>query len=171
MDFLEKDLEDIIFEADNEELHKKGLFIYGKKYRQKRVGNYGILDLVTFDRSWRDDSYIMMNGEAKKLYTRFLDITVYELKKGVVDIGALLQALRYCRGIDRYISDYRGFHMEIKLNLVLIGSNVSKRDFCYSPDIIDNLLIYTYGLENNEIQFYEYDNQSLREEGFPSKIK
>ena len=50
MKFLEKDLEDIIFEAPREELAKRGLHIEGKMYRQLRIGNYGIADLVTIQR-------------------------------------------------------------------------------------------------------------------------
>jgi len=31
MDFLEKDLEQIIFDADDETLHNRGLYLYGIK--------------------------------------------------------------------------------------------------------------------------------------------
>ena len=47
MSFLEKDLEDIIFETDNDLLFEHGLFIDGQKKRQVRIGNYGIADLIT----------------------------------------------------------------------------------------------------------------------------
>ena len=51
MKFLEKDLEEIIFETSNKELNERGLFVYGKKYRQLRIGNYGVADLVVVDRT------------------------------------------------------------------------------------------------------------------------
>ena len=40
MDFLEKDLEDIIYNASNEQLDKRGLRVRGKRFRQLRIGNY-----------------------------------------------------------------------------------------------------------------------------------
>ena len=46
MNFLEKNLEDIIFETDNVDLRKRDLFIFGKKKRQVRIGNYGTCDTM-----------------------------------------------------------------------------------------------------------------------------
>ena len=82
MKFLEKDLENIIWESDNEKLREKGLEIYGKKFRQIRIGNYGVADLITVDR--RKDCF---DGN-------FLDITVYELKKEKAGISACRTAVR-----------------------------------------------------------------------------
>lgn len=48
MNFLEKNLEDIIYETNNKYLRERGLFINGIKKRQLRIGNYGIADIVTF---------------------------------------------------------------------------------------------------------------------------
>ena len=45
MTFLEKDLEQIIFETPKEKLQEKGLVIKGKLLRQIKIGNYGIADL------------------------------------------------------------------------------------------------------------------------------
>ena len=86
MKFLEKDLEDIIWESDNIKLRKRGLSINGIKKRQLKIGNYGIADLVTCYKSINDFN----NG---------LIVTVYELKKEKAGISAFLQALRYCKGI------------------------------------------------------------------------
>lgn len=46
-DFLEKTLEDIIFETSNDDLKERGLWICGNKKRQVKIGNYGIADLIT----------------------------------------------------------------------------------------------------------------------------
>jgi len=48
MKFLEKDLEEIIFNADMKDLPEKGLHFTGVIKRQLRIGNYGVADLVTF---------------------------------------------------------------------------------------------------------------------------
>ena len=50
MKFLEKDLEQIIFESGRDSLRERGLSISGKLLRQLRIGNYGIADLVEFVR-------------------------------------------------------------------------------------------------------------------------
>ena len=47
MKFLERDLEYIIFETENSILNSKGLPISGKKSTQRKIGNYGRLDLMT----------------------------------------------------------------------------------------------------------------------------
>jgi hypothetical protein len=50
MNFLEKNLEDIIFETHENKLRDRGLEISGKKLRQLRIGNYGIADMITYTR-------------------------------------------------------------------------------------------------------------------------
>ena len=82
MKFLEKNLEDIIFETDNEKLQERGLDIRGKKFRQLRLSHYGIADIVTVSRI----------GQS-------LQIDIFELKKDVITVDTLLQALRYIEGI------------------------------------------------------------------------
>jgi hypothetical protein len=72
MDFLEKDLEEIIFNANLSELEERGLRMELQRKRQFRIGNYGIADIVGFERPY--------------YHTHFKNhrkgsITVYELKK------------------------------------------------------------------------------------------
>lgn len=72
MEFLEKDLEDIIWEAYQSEygkyeLFNKGLAISGKMYRQVNLGDYGILDLMTVSINPKD-----------------VIISIYELKKKIL---------------------------------------------------------------------------------------
>jgi hypothetical protein len=50
MKFLEKDLEQIIWDADKEILSERGLNLDGKLKRQLKIGNYGIADLIHFKR-------------------------------------------------------------------------------------------------------------------------
>jgi hypothetical protein len=67
MDFLEKDLEDIIFDSPNEELRKRGLNIWGKKKRQLNIGNYGRADIITYDKEM-DSSYCADLIDDKEFY-------------------------------------------------------------------------------------------------------
>lgn len=78
MQFLEKDLENIIWETNNKKLQEKGLLIEGKKFRQLRIGNYGICDILTVQ---RENYYLGFS---------YLNITIYELKKEKAGILAFL---------------------------------------------------------------------------------
>ena len=100
MKFLEKNLEEILFNADHDQLKKRGFYPPSKHFkRQLKVGNYGIADLVYFrkvyDYDW--DS----KGNEMGIYP-MLEITVCELKRSKVGISAFLQAIRYARGIQSY---------------------------------------------------------------------
>ncbi len=107
MKFLERDLEDIICNATDEQLNNLGLPIGGKRYRQLKIGNYGIADLITVSRS-----------------NHVIEITVYELKKGPISYNALGQAARYKKGIEEYLSKYRNIDRVILVNMVLIGDEI-----------------------------------------------
>jgi hypothetical protein len=148
MDFLEKNLEDIIFEADNEKLKERGLFIPGKKKRQVRIGNYGIADIV----SWTSTP-------------NRLEITVFELKQKTIDATALMQAFRYKVGIERYISS-RKPKLWFEVNIVLIGKEIGKGDFCYMLSEYSNFYTYTYSYGIDGIKFESQSGYYLRQEGF-----
>lgn len=166
MEFLEKDLEQIIFEADKEKLNQKGLTIKGKIKRQLRIGNYGIADLVSFERSIDYDD------------NPFIRITIYELKKDKVGVGAFLQSISYAKGIKNYILKYKP-KMCFTFDIVLVGREVdTSGSFCFIPDFIDgkdysydqgsissfNLYSYTYGIDG--LQFNNENGYTLTNQGF-----
>jgi hypothetical protein len=94
MDFLEKNLEQIIYESDTDILSERGLVIYGKLIRQVQIGGYGIADLIEYERPRFDKSV----GRIIKGH-----INILELKKNYVDCGTFLQAIKYLKGISRYL--------------------------------------------------------------------
>lgn len=169
MNFLEKELEQIIWESDNEKLWDKGFPIYGKKFRQLRIGNYGVLDLLTVSRN----QYI----EHHTRYITFLDITVYELKKEKVGISAFLQAIKYCKGIKTYL-ETRKPNLEFKLHIVLCGKSVDlNSDFIYLPELlshdidipngnINSVEVYSFGFNIDGIIFKPHSGYSLTNSGF-----
>lgn len=150
MNFLEKELEDIIWESDNESLQKKNLNIEGKKYRQLRIGNYGILDLLTVEKKYYPD------WDRQKSFP-YLNITVYELKKENVSISTFLQALRYCKGIKSYI-ERKELNVPFKLNIVLCAKKVDTHSsFIYLADLITKEIDRPDGLLNSlEVYSFEY---------------
>jgi len=146
MKFLEKNLEDIIFETDNLKLFERGLPIKGKKLRQVNLGSYGVADLVCFERI--KDQVV---------------VTVFELKKDCVNIDALLQALRYVEGIKTYFR-LRKFHKKsnIKYIINLCGSKISdqKEIRLITSNLSDDFLLvdtykYEYGLDG--LYFTDFD--------------
>lgn len=161
MDFLEKDLEQIIWDSWNEDkgetLSNRGLeMFHNRLFRQLKIGNYGIADLVGVSR-----------------YPRGLHITIYELKKETIGISAFLQAVGYARGIQRYL-EYRGFKYNIYINIVLIGKHIdTKSTFCYLPDIINvdkfELSNYTYFYSIDGVYFETHLGFKIKNEKWLSK--
>jgi hypothetical protein len=148
MDFLEKNLEDIIYETDNDLLMDRGLVISGNKKRQVRIGNYGIADLV----AWQKSSL------------GILYIDIFELKKDIVDVNTFTQAIRYFNGIYSYMS-YRKFRHPINFSITLVGKYVDKSDFVYVPNFC-RVKIYTYTYDFDGIQFNDHFGYKLTDEGF-----
>lgn len=148
MRFLEKDLEQIIYETPNEKLKDKGLLIDGKKLRQLKLGNYGIPDIITYKRGdWAD-----------------LDVSIYELKKDKIGISAYLQALNYWKGIDEYL-DKRGLSCHFQINLIGCELDTSG-SFCYLPDFDNKIRFYTYDYDFDGIKFTRQSGYKLTDNGF-----
>lgn len=144
MHFLEKDLELIIWEADNDLLKDKGLNIEGKKIRQLRIGNYGIADIVTFKRKYMHGCF------------PFLEITIYELKKEKVGIGAFLQAIKYCKGIKTYLKEKKP-NLDFNLKIVLASKEVDlDGSFIFLTDLIYNEYEFGY-LTSVDFYSFKYD--------------
>ena len=180
MSFLEKDLEEIIYnyyELDKGiDLKKRGLNVFGKLKKQLRIGKYGVSDLVSFKKEYGTEWGIdcLLNDEAhdneltyKPYYYPKLVITVYELKKNKIGISALLQAVRYAKGISNYLDKNTSIE-NIEFKIVLIGSKIdTSGSFCYLPSIFKgNIEFYTYRYEIDGIYFNKEDEYSLIEEGF-----
>lgn len=152
MKFLEKDLEQIIFESGRDSLRERGLSISGKLLRQLRIGNYGIADLVEFVRPHYElpDRQFFVPGR----------ITIYELKKEQIGISAFLQSLNYLKGIQRYL-EIKGKEERYIVDLVIIGKELDTTgSFCFIPSLLGIKNAY-YDLDSNlseegTIRFYTY---------------
>jgi hypothetical protein len=171
MDFLEKDLEEIIYTSDKELLGERGLYISGRLYRQLKIGNYGIADLVELRRPCAHNAQVshIMKGL----------INVIELKKDKVGISAFLQALGYLKGIKRYLQK-RGIDAHYNYSITLIGSCVDESStFIYLPNMLSintensikdepefGLYLYEYKYGIDGIRFVDVEECSLINEGF-----
>ena len=157
MKFLEKNLEQIIFESDKDNLQDKGLYIGGKLFRQLKIGNYGISDLVEYSRPY-------YNEVLNKMYKG--KITVYELKQEKIGVSTFLQALGYLKGIRKFLEN-RGTDDYYDYEIVLIGSELElNNNFCYLTDFMYvvgdsefyddpslGLSIFTYDYKIDGIEF------------------
>jgi hypothetical protein len=154
MEFIEKDLESIIWDnAQSKEgrkhLYNRGLNIKGKLFRQVYIGGYGIADLISV--------------EIKKgRWGTHCIVTIYELKKDMVNIDTLTQAFRYHTGIKRFIDarygDLEGY-FDLTINVILIGKTIdAKSDFVF---LLNNLIddctisVYTYKYNIDGLFFEE----------------
>lgn len=139
MDFLEKDLEDIIWEAQStregrKKLKSRGLDIRGKVFRQFNLGEYGIPDLVSVYYS-----------------DRRAIITIYELKKDQINTNTLLQASRYYNAINRLASNMLD---DWRIKVCLIGRNVELNgNFTFLADMIPCVSMYTYEINIDGLFF------------------
>ena len=173
MEFLEKDLEQIIYETPDEKLEQKNLYTRGRRFRQLRIGNYGIADMITVQRYKTDPMY-----ESQRTYN-CLEITVYELKKDKIGISAFLQAVRYVKGISKYLEN-RHSGLFLSYRIVLIGRTIDDSgSFLYLPDVFCNpshgcvpsggiesveLFTYSYGVDG--LNFKEHSGYQLVNQGF-----
>lgn len=153
MDFLEKNLEDIIFETENKYLQERGLPIMGAKKRQLLIGNYGIADLVTIQRMPKYGTVM---------------IRIYELKKDEINWQTFHQAVRYLKGIKQYFEKYDHFEeYNIDYELILVGKKIKENcDFVYISDIGYSTKIYTYSYAFDGIKFERHMGYHLTNEGF-----
>lgn len=171
MKFLEKDLEQIIYDADKELLAEKGLRINGTLKRQVRIGNYGICDLMTHERPY----YNPYHKNIRKGV-----ITVYELKQDKIGISAFLQALGYLQGIKTFLSNKK-LDYNYNYKIVLVGKELDLvSTYCFITDFINDFdfdnhidsdckfLVenYTYSFDINGIKFKEQSGYNLNNKGF-----
>lgn len=159
MKFLEKDLENIIYDAaqtniGREKLRERGLDLHGVTFRQVDLGDYGIADLVN----------IHVERSETGTYWRF---SIIELKKGKIDINAVMQACRYKTALRKFVlkhfdaSDY-----SVSFNIVMIGDSIEKdNDFVFLYNFLRDVKIYTYDYKLSGLFFYEVPKRWIKTNG------
>lgn len=165
MNFLEKDLENIVWEADNIKLREKNLPINGKKIRQLKIGNYGVCDILTYDREYLDFCET----------SPYLRITIYELKKEKIGISAFLQSLKYAKGVKAYMEEHKP-NIDFTIDIVLCAKNIDlSGEFVYITDLIhsyqnfgfiNNIDFYTFEYLIDGINFIRHSDYNLIHKGF-----
>lgn len=177
MNFLEKDLETIIYESDYQSLKDRGYEIDGKKFRQVKLGNYGIADLIYYIKP----KYIALENPDASYFIQGV-ITIVELKKDIVDINSLTQSLRYAKAIRRLL-EKKGIQNEYKIRISLVGKSIdTSSSFVYLTDLMldfdsiyrtfdfykppISLCIHTYSYKLDGLTFERHSDWFLKNEGF-----
>ncbi len=148
MDFLEKDLEDIIFNSPQGLLRERGLFCFYHHhiFRQVNIGAYGIADLVSM---WRSRDYI--------------NIRIYELKNKILNPESFWQLTRYMKGIKHALYDLNLKNKRIDVNGVLLGREIDMNsNFCFLPTIQSKISIFTYNYNYDGIKFEVLDDSYIK---------
>lgn len=168
MNVLEKEIEDIIWEASGIQLIERGLEVKlgSLKWRQLHLGSYGIADMVTVRLVKRVDK---LNGN-----TWVLLVDVFELKKEEINVNTYLQALEYCKGLERFFSTINTISHTCEFKIILIGKKIdTSSSFCYMADFCSNLDLYTYKIDLEKgVRFHKalgfHENEG--DEYFPSSL-
>jgi hypothetical protein len=153
MKFLEKNLEDIIYQHPAECYHR-GLNILApgqsvQLLRQVPLGPYGTADLVS----------VIVNlspvyAPWEESYKRCITVRVIECKLGEINAAAYLQAKRYITALKLMLEEYNDRHTEYVFETVLIGRNVdTDSDFIYQYMDDDGCTVYTYDYGFDGISF------------------
>jgi hypothetical protein len=163
MNILEKEIEEIIYTVllnyGSEEFLERGLPISGIPLRQVNLGTYGIADMIT----------VYINGAFKR---RVLHVHIYELKRGVIGIGTLLQASRYYIGVHHFIESkgINKYFDTVLIDTSIIGSSVDlSNDFVFACDQY-GVNAYTFkldffdGLTFDRINGYRKSNAAFPDE-------
>lgn len=161
MNILEKEIEELLFEAlteDPEIVSKRGLkHNYEFEHlRQQDLGNYGRPDVIGYSIHPRD------KGE------RIITVSVFELKKEQININTLLQASRYCTGIQEYISKHNLVNTRVVTNIFLIGKSIDdSTDFVFLLNQMSNVRAYTFKLDIYEgLKFNRENGYFINKNGF-----
>lgn len=150
MEFLEKDLEDVIYEAytsgKQNFLQERGLSCFSHDYiiRQLNLGDYGIADLIAIDFI----PYLEEKGKS------FFIVTIYELKKDAINMATFSQIIKYGKAITSFLRS-QGMYEGWILKYVIVGRSISQNsdNLCFMSDIFRTIKTYTYDYSFDGIRF------------------
>lgn len=148
MNLLEKELEDAIYEATDEQLKERGLADVVEdgtimRLRQTFLG----------DEAGRSDLIFVTRKHFCDAFDSILRINIIELKRDKVGSDALLQAIRYANAVKTYM-DLRKFDY-YDLKITLIGQEIkSDNSFMFLPYLTNRRANYLHAV--NEINAYSF---------------
>jgi hypothetical protein len=172
---MKKDLEQIIFESGRDSLNKRGLVYQGKLYKQFKIGNYGVANLLAHRRPFYNPYTFLPRKECQKG-----TIEIFIIKNEKISMSAFLDGITMVRGVQRYLDKKNKEHL-YDINLTIIGSELDiQSPVCYLSSIIVNqdefnfvgtpcqvtLKFLTYHVNLDGLKFLEHTEYVLSNEGF-----
>lgn len=150
MRFLEKDLEEIIFNSDYEDLRNVGLIMPKFKKRQVKLGEHGRADIMGLDfktYNYEDQDPVIVPT-----------FSVFELKQDKISVSAFMQAIGYAHALRKFLNKRSEFYYFSKIKIVLIGNKVDDfSSLIHLPRLVNSnvfsLEIYTYEYSVTGIKF------------------
>lgn len=147
-DFFERNLEGMIFQ-NRRTIPERGLPIWGNRLlRQVPLPSGRKIDLFAFEISAKD-----------------IDCTIYELKKGVLDIKSIAQILDYSSEISMLLQPH--FNI-VNVRNILVGNDYSKEFFQFYEHLHSvDAYLYHYNIDGIRFKqtkrIYEVDSPELTE--------
>lgn len=166
MDFLEKDLEGIIYE-NYFALGSKGLELFdqfhdsSRLYRQVNLGRYGIADLI-----YVEVTENIVGVAPDDSLKRTINVYVIECKLNLIDVNAYMQAKRYVTGLKEVADDSLTRNTDVNFFTVLIGSKIQENgDFVFALNDDHRCTAYTYSYGIDGIEFESHRGWTIRDSG------
>lgn len=163
MNFLEKDLEQVIYEAPDSFI-KANFGVKGKRYRQQKIGMYGRSDLILIDR--KHSMTFDYDNKKIDIYECGLEITIFELKRDQLNADTMLQAIRYAKGIKMFLEERDFYNYYFKI--ILCGRSIdSYSNFIYMADLFNNqeegcIIDFNTQIKSIDIYTYNYEFDGLK---------
>jgi len=149
----ENQLENAIYFSKPGEMFRAGLshFMHDHVLKQFDMGVYGVPDLVG-----------LSFYEKTSTSSREVDITIYELKVGEINIDTIVQASKYRHGMYRFLvqNKNRFRHVVVSFKIVLVGYTIQNHQhFHYLADAA-RVSSYTYNLKSDNLTFQHYNHRN-----------
>lgn len=165
MKFLEKDLEDIIYN-NAKACYDRGLKMgtpgrTGILMRQVKLGDYGVADMIAIEVNLQP-----VYAPWEESFHREVILTIIECKLNEVNVSTYLQAKRYKAALTQILQFYSLDNTDITINTVLIGQTVDVNSdfiFQYQDDKDCTIFTFTYGIDG--IHFEEVDKNWVKGDG------
>lgn len=153
LNILEKDLEDYIYNLSQtregrDKMLKDGIDIPCPLYRQVRIGDSGIADLIGFCLEPKD----LNVWDTDNIF-----VEVMELKKGIINLNTLLQACRYARCLMNSLAeDFSGHTFTPRITL--IGDNINySKEFFAVMSLMNNVRLFCYEVKSQDTIKFHWD--------------
>ena len=167
IEITEKALEDYLEQKMIEGICPVTDSAISKVFRQAGVDGYGVTDIITYT------APNFLNGQ----FMSEQRLVVYELKRGIIDVKAVMQIARYRAAFSRYrgMMEERGDVenlLEYYVEYILVGGSVDlDSDLVFLLNTMDWLEVYTYEIDLDNGITFECNSKTWHKTGSLDGVK